>query len=65
METDWKRGKWFTGKALIQKAREADQIHYCQLGKMAVVRTASDFRGIQRHSVLSEFVAAVLQVLEF
>ena len=65
METDWKRDKWFSGKALIRKAREADQIHYCQHGKMAVVRTASDFGGIGEHWVLPEFVAAVLQALEF
>jgi len=36
-ETDWKRDKEFNGKALIRKAREADQVHNCQLGKLASV----------------------------
>src|SRR5437870_5656708 len=37
LETDRKRDKWLNGKALNRTAREADQIHYCQLGKMASV----------------------------
>jgi hypothetical protein len=28
-ETDWKRDKCLTGKALIRKARESDDMHYC------------------------------------
>jgi hypothetical protein len=37
LETDRKRDKWLNGKALIRKATEAEHIHYCQLGKLAVV----------------------------
>ena len=37
----------------------------CDVGKMAVVRTASDFGGIRETSVLSEFVGTMLQALEF
>ena len=33
LETDRKRDKWLNGKALNRTAREADQIHYCQLPK--------------------------------
>ena len=62
METDWRRDKWFNGKALIRKAREAEQSHYCQLGKLAVVGTASDFGGIRKDSVLWEFVATGLRM---
>ena len=62
METDWKHDKWFNGKALIRKAREVDSIHYCQLGKMAVVGAASDFGGIGKDSVLLEFVATKLRM---
>ena len=36
-ETDRKLDKWLNGKALIRKAREAEHIHYCQLGKMDVL----------------------------
>ena len=37
LETDRKRDKWLNGKALKRTARTADQIHYCQLGKLASV----------------------------
>jgi hypothetical protein len=50
---------------LIRKAKEADHIHYVHLGKLAVVPTVFDFRGIRENSALSEFVARVLQALEF
>ena len=46
METDRKLDKWFNGKDLIPKAIAGRRIYYVQLGKLAVVRTASDFRGI-------------------
>jgi len=61
----WKRDIRLGWKALRLKAKDADQIDYCQLGKMAVVRTASDFGGIRETSVLSEFVGTMLQALEF
>ena len=44
LETDRKRDKWLNGKALNRTAREADQIHYCQLGKMALVETRPQFK---------------------
>jgi len=46
LETDRKRGKWLTGKSLIRKAREADQVHYCQLGKMYVAKASNKNKGI-------------------
>ena len=38
LETDWRRYKWFNGKALIRKASEADRIHYCQLDWMKALQ---------------------------
>src|SRR5947207_9067225 len=49
LETDRKRDKWLNGKALNRTAREADQIHSCQLGKMAVVKASS------KHKALTDF----------
>src|SRR5437899_318565 len=40
-ELVWKRDIRFRRKALRLKASDADRVHYCQLGKMAVVRTAN------------------------
>jgi hypothetical protein len=48
-----------------QRAGDGDRTRDVQLGKMAVVRTASDFGGIRETSVLSEFVGTMLQALEF
>ena len=64
-ESVWKHDIRLGCKALRLKAKDAGQIDYCQLGKMAVVRTASDFGGIRETSVLSEFVGTMLQALEF
>jgi hypothetical protein len=36
-ELVWKSDMWFGDKALVLRATVADVIHYCQLGKMAVV----------------------------
>ena len=38
-ELVWKSDIWFGDKALGLKETAGDVIHYCQLGKMAVVRT--------------------------
>jgi len=46
LETDRKRDKWFNGKALIRKAREAEHIHYCQLGKLAVVKASTQNKAL-------------------
>jgi hypothetical protein len=46
-ETDWKHYKWFSGKVLIRKAREADLIHNVQLGKMYVVKTSSKNKALR------------------
>ena len=37
----WKHDIWLGCKGLRLNAKDADQIDYCQLGKMAVVRTAT------------------------
>src|SRR5262245_34767017 len=36
-ELVWKSDMWFGDKALVLRATVADVIHYCQLGKLAVM----------------------------
>ena len=60
-----KRDIQLGSKALRLRAKDPGQLHYSHLGKLAVVRTASDFGGIRETSVLSEFVGTMLHALEF
>ena len=53
LETDRKRDKWLNGKALNRTAREADQIHYCQLPKELENRV-NDFNNL--HNPIFEFL---------